>query len=127
MMAEDATSLNEFRIRCGIEGATEMEQIRAGRNSEVWRLRSAGGLCILKNYFQDALDGRNRLGTEYRFLQFLSGMGVGGVPRPLGIDKPAYRAIYSHLPGIRPVEVTVSRQIGFDGTDRGHRDIRVRT
>lgn len=108
MKAEDAISLKEFRIRCGIEGATEMEQIRAGRNSEVWRLRSAGGLCILKNYFQDALDGRNRLGTEYRFLQFLSEMGVYGVPRPLGIDKSAHRAIYSFLPGTRPVEVTGS-------------------
>jgi len=106
MNAVDALSLERFCATCGIAGSLEMEQIRAGRNSEVWRLRSAGKLCILKNYFQDALDGRNRLGTEYRFLQFLSEVGVDRVPRPLGIDMSAHRAIYSHLPGSRPIDVT---------------------
>ena len=100
-----------LEILCGRSGVSlpfQMERIQAGRNSEVWRLFSVDGQWILKNYFQDDSDGRDRLGTEYRFLTFLSNGGIRRVAKPLGIDRAAHRAIYSFLIGRRPTAITSS-------------------
>lgn len=98
----------------GVAPPLQAERIRAGRNSEVWRLSNGDGQWILKNYFED--DRRDRLGTEYRFLSFLEDAGVSRVARPLGIEPAERRALYSFLPGKRPVAITadhVTQSVAF--------------
>lgn len=78
----------------------QLERIRAGRNSRVWRVDSYAGVSyIIKEYFRHPSDPRDRLSTEYEFLAFLQSQGVSSVPLPLSQDKKAQAALYSYLPG----------------------------
>lgn len=95
-------SLEEFCRLHGVVAPFELEPIRAGRNSEVSRIVNADGRWILKRYYRHGAGDRDRLGTEFTFLAFLREMGVSAVAQPLGMDRPAERALYSHLPGERP-------------------------
>jgi hypothetical protein len=108
MSSFEAKPLEMFCSRYGVSIPFDMERIRAGRNSEVWRLFNADGQWILKNYYQHSGDERDRLGTEFGFLRFLSNAGVRGVAQPLGIDRSSHRALYSFLPGKRPGGITSS-------------------
>ncbi|HEY9753509.1 MAG TPA: phosphotransferase, partial [Coleofasciculaceae cyanobacterium] len=80
--------------------APQLERIRAGRNSRVWRVDCPGGTYILKEYFRHPGDPRDRLATEYGFLTFLQAQGVTIVPQPLGRDVEGKAALYSYLPGV---------------------------
>lgn len=98
--------LESFCGRHGVASPFDTERIRAGRNSEVSRLSNGDGQWILKHYYQHGSDKRDRLGTEFGFLTFLKSGGVLGVPEPLAMDRVSNRALYSFLPGERPVAIT---------------------
>ena len=98
--------LEIFCSRHGVAFPFEMERIRAGRNSEVFRLSNGDGQWILKNYYQHGSDKRDRLGTEFGFLVFLQEAGVTDVAQPLGRDHGLHSALYSFLPGRHPNAVT---------------------
>jgi hypothetical protein len=78
------------------------QPLRTGRNSEVQRLQHAGGLALLKRYFQHPADRRDRLGTEFAFLSVCQQQGLAHVPRALAMDRDLNCALYSFLPGQRP-------------------------
>jgi hypothetical protein len=78
------------------------QPLRTGRNSEVQRLQHAGGLSLLKRYFQHPADRRDRLGTEFRFLSLCQQHGLVHVPQALAMDRELNCALYSFLPGQRP-------------------------
>lgn len=103
-MADHAVEpLEQFCRSHGVTGAFELQPIRAGRNSQVFMVRSRDGRWVLKHYYQPAgVAQRDRLGTEYGFLMFLRQMGVSGVPEPIGLDRASNLALYSCLPGLRP-------------------------
>src|SRR5688572_25877010 len=83
----------------GAGGPLQAVALRAGRNSEVLRITDAHGHpWILKQYFSHQADNRDRLGTEYRFLDFCSRQGVTTVPRALGMDAALNCALYALLP-----------------------------
>lgn len=90
----------------GISPPFSMERIRAGRNSEVHRISNPHGQWILKNYFQQNSDKRDRLSTEFGFLKYLKQAGISLVALPLGMDPALHRALYTYLPGTRPVAIT---------------------
>lgn len=95
--------LELFCRRHGVTGPVELQPIRAGRNSQVSLVHNQDGRWVLKHYYQPpGGDRRDRLGTEYGFLEFLKQMGVSGVPVPLGMDRASHLALYSYLPGRRP-------------------------
>ena len=108
-----------FCRRHGVALPFQIESIRAGRNSQVSRLSNNDGQWILKNYFQPGCAQRDRLGTEFNFLVFLNGEGVGGIPQPLGLDRATHCALYSFLRGHRPTVVTathISQAASFIGS-----------
>lgn len=110
------TPLDLFCGQHGAQPPLTAEPIRAGRNSEVLRLRGAGGQWILKKYFQHPGDRRDRLGTEFGFLRFCKQHGVAGVPDALGMDRELFCALYSLLPGTRPTTLTadhITQAVGF--------------
>jgi hypothetical protein len=77
------------------------EQIVAGRNSKVTRLSDGedGRQWILKQYYPQGPHGRDRLGVEFTFLQYLQSIGVANVAQPIGMDRGLHSALYSQLPG----------------------------
>jgi hypothetical protein len=106
-----------FCRRHGVKSPFEVQPIRAGRNSQVSLLHNEEGCWIHKHYYQPLGDDwRDRIGTEYGFLEFLEQSGVVGVPRPLGMDRSSNQALYSFLPGRRPDVVHsshISQAAGF--------------
>ena len=102
-------SLAMFLKRCGVSMPLEVESVRAGRNSEVLKLSNDDGQWILKNYYRHPGDSRDRVGTEFGFLEFLRDVGFGDrVPRPLGVERDFPRALYSFLSGKRLKEITAA-------------------
>jgi hypothetical protein len=98
--------LEIFCGRHGVYSPFKTERIRSGRNSEVSRLSNDDGQWILKHYYQHGSDKRDRLGSEFGFLTFLRNAGVPGVSQPLAMDRVSHFALYSFLPGKRPVAIT---------------------
>ncbi len=94
-------TLEQLCLQYGIEIPFESERIKAGRNSEVWKLFNRTGQWLLKNYCNRIGDNRDRLGTEFNFLSFLINLGIQNVPKPIGKDLQFNRGIYSFLKGDR--------------------------
>ena len=59
----------------------------------------AGAPLVLKRYFSDPRDGRDRLATEWDFLKRAWETGVRAIPQPLLRDPAAQAALYAFVPG----------------------------
>jgi hypothetical protein len=90
----------------GIFPPFSTERIRAGRNSDVYKICNSQGKWILKNYFQQSSDKRDRLRTEFQFLSYLNNVGTIKVARPIGMDATIHSALYTYIPGTRPVNIS---------------------
>jgi hypothetical protein len=88
--------------------------LAGGRNNRVFRVETAGEPLILKCYHRDARDTRDRLGAEWRFLNYVWSRGVRVVPRPLAKDDAAGAALYACADGrkLLPSEVD-ARAVGL--------------
>ncbi len=108
--------LKIFCQQYGVSPPFSMERIRGGRNSEVYRISNPRGQWILKSYFQQNSDKRDRLSTEFRFLTYLKHADISLVALPLGMEPAFHRALYTYLPGTRPVAITsghISKTVQF--------------
>jgi len=105
MIDLQSNTLDSFCRQHGIEPPFKKERIKAGRNSDVWRLFNTKGQWILKNYYYKPGDPRDRLASEFGFLSFLSEQEVLNVPDPIGKDPQFNRGLYSFLPGERPDKI----------------------
>jgi hypothetical protein len=85
-----------------------MDRLPGGGNNRVFRIETAAGPVLLKEYFRDAADPRDRLGAEQAFSRFAWQHGVRALPRPLACDRVAGIGLYEFVPGQRlaPGEVT---------------------
>ena len=88
---------HDFLIKNGISNP-EFLQIKAGRNSKVWKITSRNKVWILKEYYISPEDSRDRLWTEYYFLEFLNNQGIRNIPKPLACDHEKKFGLYSFLP-----------------------------
>lgn len=95
-------SLKIFCQQHGVSTPFGLERIRSGRNSDVHKISNSHGQWILKHYYQQGSDKRDRLRTEFNFLTYLKKVGISLVARPLGIDPDLHCALYTYLPGVRP-------------------------
>jgi Phosphotransferase enzyme family len=87
--------------------AQALTQLAGGRNNRVFCVETAGEPLVLKCYHRDARDTRDRLGAEWRFLDYVWSRGVRVVPRPLAKDDAAGAALYAYAAGrkLLPSEV----------------------
>jgi hypothetical protein len=75
-------------------------RLAGGKNNQVYRIdMDAGAPLALKRYFSDPRDGRDRLSTEWNFLDRAWQSGVRAIPQPLLRDTPAQAALYDFVPG----------------------------
>lgn len=101
-------SLSDIRIRsllirAGLGEIIQIEKIPGGGNNRVFRLISHNhDEYLLKEYFTDKADPRNRLKTEYEFLSFLWRNGIFKVPKPIAFSVTDNLGLYQYIKG-RPV------------------------
>lgn len=86
--------------RAGLGRTRSLTRLDGGRNNQVFRVeRDAGAALVMKRYFTDARDNRDRLAAEWNFLDRAWGDGVRAIARPLAKDDSAQAALYSFVPG----------------------------
>lgn len=78
-----------------------LEPLSASGNNRVFILYANGDKLVLKWYFHDLVDTRNRLWTEYAFLQHAWKIGLRCIPQPLEKDLDAHLALYEYVEGER--------------------------
>ena len=97
----------EFCKVSGISGKLEIVQLRAGRNSAVFKILQGENAWVVKKYYSNPNDQRDRLGVEFDFLRFMQRNLISGVPIPIAKNNKLLMALYSFLPGQKPKEITV--------------------
>ena len=83
-------------------------RIKGGANNQIHKITANGTSYALKLYINGIGDKRDRLGTEFRALQFLSDNGVASVPTPLAIDRDNNLALFQWIEGSQIGHVTDS-------------------
>jgi hypothetical protein len=85
-----------------------LARLAGGRNNQVYRLDTDDGPLVLKRYFTDARDSRDRLGAEWSFVSHAFARGIRVVPEPLACDRTAQAGLYSFVQGrkLSPSELT---------------------
>jgi Phosphotransferase enzyme family len=80
--------------------ANALTRLDGGKNNQVYRVGTdAGDAVVLKHYFSDPRDPRDRLAAEWGFLRHTWSRGVRAVPEPLASDATARAGLYSFVPG----------------------------
>ena len=86
--------------RAGRGPARALTRLAGGNNNQVYRIETeAGEALVLKHYFSDPRDPRDRLTAEWEFLQRAWARGVRAVPEPLAFDAAPRLGLYGFVPG----------------------------
>ena len=88
-----------------------LTEVQGGFNNRAFRVDTGEKRYLLKEYFRDGQDSRDRLGAEYGFCKFASTLGVGGVAKPFACDTDEDIGLYEFIEGVncRPEDVTLQR------------------
>jgi hypothetical protein len=79
---------------------TALTRLAGGRNNQVYRLDTATRPpLVLKRYFSDPRDMRDRLGAEWNFITHAWSRGIHVVPEPLACDPAEQAGLYSFVQG----------------------------
>jgi hypothetical protein len=76
-----------------------IEEMAGGGNNRLFRMVFESQAIVLKYYFKDAQDPRDRLDQEFSFLQFANNHAINTVPQAIAQDPNAGIALYTLLPG----------------------------
>jgi hypothetical protein len=111
----------------GLPSALSIERLPGGGNNRVYRIDTAAGPVLLKEYFQHTADPRDRLAAEHAFMSFAWDHGIRTLPQPLACDRAAGLGLYEFVAGrkLAPGEVTaahVDEAAGFFTAVNRHRD-----
>jgi hypothetical protein len=101
-------SARQLAAAAGRGAPSALTRLAGGKNNQVFRAEMAQGEpLVLKRYFRDARDTRDRLAAEWGFLQYAWSRGVRSIPQPLASDKASQIGLYSFVPGrkLRATEV----------------------
>lgn len=79
--------------------ARSFSRLAGGLNNQVYRIETDDGPLVLKKYFTDPRDPRNRLLAEWNFLQHAWTRGVRAISEPIACDEAGHAALYSFVPG----------------------------
>ena len=105
MTKEQQAELALFLRSTKVGDNYKLVPVQSGRNSQVFRVHHSSGDWILKKYHQHPEDKRDRLGTEFGFLQFLWRRKIRQIPEPIICDRVHHMGIFSYIKGSRPKEV----------------------
>lgn len=109
--AEFPCELEGFARRQGMTEDFTWERLPGGANNRVYRLRDAERDRVLKWYFQNPQDPRDRFGNERGFYELLWEHGIRRTPEPIGWD-PAHRlGLFTFVSDrkLKPFEIDADR------------------
>jgi hypothetical protein len=94
-----------------LSGQSELSLLRGGANNRVFRVSDGAREAVLKQYFQNPADPRDRFRAERAFYEFLWSCGVKCTPEPLGWDEALRVGLFSFEAGrkLEPREVDGAR------------------
>ncbi|MGE3312959.1 MAG: phosphotransferase [Limisphaerales bacterium] len=96
----------------GAPDSLTLDPLPGGANNQVFRVRASTGSdaddFVLKRYFQNADDPRDRFGAERRFHQWIQARGIRRAPEPVAWDVPQRLALFRFVDGrkLEPGEVS---------------------
>jgi hypothetical protein len=92
-----ATRLAE---RCGRGPPASLTQLAGGKNNRVFRcVFDDAPPLVLKSYFSDPRDPRDRLAAEWSFLSYAWGRGVRAIPEPVAAEASSRTALMGFVRG----------------------------
>jgi hypothetical protein len=96
---EEAAWLND-----ALDEAPQMvAPIAGGGNNRVFRIVLPDDrMLVLKKYFWDPDDARDRLDHEFGFVAFAWASGLRCIPRPIARDDQLHLGLYEHIDGRKP-------------------------
>ncbi len=84
-----------------IPAPTRIKPLSGGANNRVYKLEFEDQpSLVLKEYFQDTLDQRPRMLSEFLFLQYAWKSGLRIIPEPFFLSQPHNAALYSYVDGL---------------------------
>lgn len=96
----DQRAVSELLVLAGRSaGHLTIEDCPGGGNNRVYRVAAGADAFIVKWYFSHPADSRNRLRSEYGFLQYARSVGCRQVPEPLAALPERQLALYEFVPG----------------------------
>lgn len=104
-------NIKSFLAQHGVGGTFEMFPLRGGANNQVYRIARGGGDWVLKSYFQNPADPRDRFGAERAFYEFIWSNGLRGTPQPIAWCDEQRLGLFTFVPGrkLNPEEVNEGR------------------
>ncbi len=100
IIEEMSPDLLKHSLGCQVSG---FEFLNGGSNNLIAKMDTPNGAVVLKFYYRDPRDLRDRLNTEFHILRFLWDSGLRCIPEPLAIDTIYNFAIYRFQEGHKPV------------------------
>lgn len=93
--------------QAGLGPLLDLTPLPGGRNNQVYLVRTSASNWLLKVYFRDAGDPRDRLAAESAFAEFAWSHGVRAMARPIAFDREARLGLYEFIAGraLTPDEV----------------------
>lgn len=100
-------SIRHFLSRHGLGSDAELSLLRGGANNRVFCIQSAGGRAVLKQYFRNPNDSRDRFRAEHSFYNFIAANRIEGAPTPLGWETELRVGLFRFIEGrkLAPDEV----------------------
>jgi hypothetical protein len=95
----------ELLRRAGVRAPSTVLPVSGGANNRVFRVEAGGQSYLLKQYFRDADDSRDRATSEWRFCRFAWTNGVRSLPQPFGCDAQRQLGLYEFVVGAPLVAV----------------------
>lgn len=94
-------SLGELLSAANLPPALSVTRLPGGGNNRVYCVETAAGAVLLKEYFRDLGDARDRLGAEQAFSSFAWDQGVRALPKPLGYERNTGLSLHEFIQGQR--------------------------
>ena len=98
-------------VKIGDLAQFKIKEISEGANNRVYKLETVNAKYLMKTYFKDKEDKRNRLSAEFGFSDFLWSEDIHCIPRPVVQDRENNTALFDYIEGrkISPEDVDENR------------------
>jgi len=83
----------------GFSAGAMLEPLAGGANNRVFKVTDGSRIAVLKAYFQDDADPRDRFGAERAFYKLAWNPEAPRTPEPLAWDSGARLGLFSFVPG----------------------------
>lgn len=83
----------------GDPGPIDIKPCDTSGNNRVFVVNTGNGKIVAKWYYTSVTDHRDRLGAEWQFLSYGTGIGIACIPRPISCDSTARLALYEFIEG----------------------------